>query len=79
MIRRIRQQSEAISAIDMESYGFYYAAKFTIAARPEVLCVKSAADYADQKKGDAWHKVCCFLSATLAREILLYHWGFEQP
>jgi nucleoside phosphorylase len=73
---RIKDLNEAIAAIDMESYGFYYAASYALTARPEMLCVKSVCDFADKSKDDKWHRICCYLSAQVVRDILLYRWAF---
>lgn len=59
-----------IRAIDMEAYGVYHAADHTHVRKPEFICIKTVADYADGDKGDKYHPIACFRSAEATRIIL---------
>lgn len=72
----IRQHSDNISAIDMESYGFYYAASNTRCVQPDYICIKSVCDFADEKKDDRFHKVASYLAAQTTLDLILFKWTF---
>ena len=76
IINQIRGLNESIWAIDMESYGFYHAAKFTPVAKPFYLCIKSVSDYCNGEKGDELHVACSFISATATEKVLTELWDF---
>jgi nucleoside phosphorylase len=76
VMSKIRLLSGSIKAVDMESYGFYYACRRTLVVRPDYLCIKSVADFSDGNKGDSLHTACSQLSATLASEIITRRWAF---
>ncbi|WDZ76218.1 hypothetical protein PWG15_16680 [Ensifer adhaerens] len=63
---RITSLNEDILAADMESYGFYYAAKNTNVVKPMFFCVKAVSDYCDHKKNDGIQKACNFVSSKIA-------------
>lgn len=66
-----------IRAIDMESYGFYHAAAHTHVRRPEFVCIKTVADYADGDKGDKYHPIGCARSAEATRLMLTEFMDFD--
>lgn len=70
IVDRIRSLSDDIKAIDMESYGFYHAAKNTRAAKPRFVCVKSVADWSDGTKEDSLHEACCWISSKVVLTLL---------
>lgn len=65
----IKPQHRKCLAIDMETYGVYYACKNTNSSI-DYLSVKSVSDYANEEKNDDYHKFCCFLSANYLKECL---------
>lgn len=77
VIQRIRGLSDAISAVDMESYGLYLAAHATYLKRPSAFCIKSVADYCDGNKHDGLHAACCYLSARAAFHLITQRLHFR--
>lgn len=49
---KIQSLHRKIFAVDMEAFGFYYAAQHSLEPRPEALVVKSISDMADNTKND---------------------------
>ena len=70
VIKRIVGLSDSISAVDMESYGLYLAANASYLKRPQVVCVKTVADYCDGNKHDGLHDACCYLSARTTHHLI---------
>jgi nucleoside phosphorylase/DNA-binding NarL/FixJ family response regulator len=76
VVTEIQTLHDNIGAVDMESYGFYYACEYPHAAKPEFICVKSVADDCGPDKSDRLHRSCSFSSAFIAKEILTKAWEF---
>lgn len=76
IVSGIRGLNESIWAVDMECYGFYYAAKTTRVINPQFICIKSVSDFCNGEKGDDLHEVCSDISAAAVMEILTRHWEF---
>lgn len=72
----IDNQVRDLVAIEMEVYGVYYAAKWSIAPRPKFIAIKSVCDYADTKKSDDFHEYASYTSVRvfekLAKEYFVY-------
>ncbi len=71
----IRPQHRKCVAIDMETYGVYFAATKSKASNIKFLSIKCVSDYADIEKNDDLHESCCFTSANfllkcISKEIL---------
>jgi nucleoside phosphorylase len=77
IIGQIRGLNDSIWAVDMESYGFYHAAKYTNVAKPEFLCVKAVSDYCNGEKGDDYHDSCSLFSAHACMHIIQDLWDFK--
>jgi nucleoside phosphorylase len=69
--------NEDVRAIDMESFGFYYACRNTNVVRPDFLCVKSVADYCNGEKDDTLHAACSLISARFAADLIRMHYDFS--
>ena len=76
ILHKIRSPHDKIVAVDMECYGFYKACISTPSAQPQMLCIKTVADFCDGEKHDRLHASSCYSSAIVAEEILLYRWRF---
>lgn len=76
IVNRIRMLNDDIKAIDMEAYGFYHACTNTRVIKPDFLCVKAVADYADGTKDDRYHSICSSFSARIAMDFIRSHWSF---
>nr|WP_157846222.1 hypothetical protein [Sphingomonas melonis] len=70
VVDSIKSLNDAVGGVDMESYGFYYACRYTHVAQPEFICVKSVADHCNVDKDDRLHEACCYSSAMVARDII---------
>lgn len=57
-------------AIDMETYGVYYAAKYCRNPNIEFASIKSISDVADSNKSDEFQKYCSRLTANLVHHYL---------
>lgn len=76
IIERIGGLNESIRAVDMESYGFYFACSRTMVAQPDFICIKSVADFCNGDKGDELHEACSAISAAATIEILTHYWDY---
>ncbi|MCP5381354.1 MAG: hypothetical protein H6912_03215 [Kordiimonadaceae bacterium] len=78
IISKITNLNDSIWAVDMESYGFYHAAKHTNVIKPEFICIKSVSDYCSSKKNDDLHKLCSLISSKAIEVIIKEYWEFGQ-
>lgn len=76
IVDQIAGLNEDIRAVDMESYGFYYACRNTEVVKPEFICMKSVSDFCNGEKGDHLHKACSEISAAAVVEFLCNRWDF---
>lgn len=76
----IDNQVREVIAVEMEVYGVYYAASWSIMPRPKFIAIKSVCDYADAKKNDDFHEYASYTSVKvfekLAKEYFTY--GLES-
>lgn len=70
IIKKIRNLNESIWAVDMESYGFYEAAKNTNVIKPLFMCVKAVSDFCNGDKDDDYHELCASISSKIIVEII---------
>lgn len=72
----MENQTRNVVAIEMEAYGMYYAANWSVNPKPKFLAIKSICDYADQKKDDNYHEYAAYTSVKvfekLAKEYFEY-------
>ena len=59
----IKNQHRKLKGIEMETYGFMYAAANCVKPRPVALSIKSACDYADSEKNDKYKKYAAHTSS----------------
>jgi nucleoside phosphorylase len=76
MRSQISNLNDSIRGIDMESYGFFFAASKSHVIDPEFMCLKAVVDFADGNKDDQFHRAGCQASAFLARLIIERLWSF---
>ena len=78
-VKEIQNQIRDVTAIEMEVYGVYYAAKWAIAPKPHFVAVKSVCDFADAEKDDDYHDYAAYTSAKvfqcLVEEYFIYDNG----
>lgn len=72
----LENQDRDVLGIEMEIYGVYYAASWSIEPRPKFIALKSVSDFADSDKGDTYHPYAAYTSAKafeiLAQQYLEY-------
>jgi nucleoside phosphorylase len=76
--RKAAVQTLTTHAVDMESYGFYYACLHTSVVRPDFICIKGVADHCNGEKDSKWHAPCSLLSASVTLDILRNHYDFQD-
>lgn len=74
--KQISALNEDIAAVDMESYGLYFAARFGGGPKPEVICLKAVSDFCDSRKNDDYQRAAASLSARAAYDVVTKHWDF---
>jgi nucleoside phosphorylase/CheY-like chemotaxis protein len=76
VLANIKSLNDSVGGVDMESFGFYYACKYALAAQPEFICIKAVADDCGPEKDDRLHEACSFASASVAKTICTMYWDF---
>jgi nucleoside phosphorylase len=76
IINRIQDLNENILGVDMEAFGFCYAASTTPVIKPEFLVVKAVADFCDAHKAEKDQAACSYLSANVVQELISRRWSF---
>ena len=71
----IKPQHRKCVALDMETYGVYFAIKNSTEKNIEFFSAKSVSDFADKEKNDGHHKACCYISANFVKKFILKHNG----
>ena len=69
-------QDRTVLGIEMEIYGMYYAANWALNPKPKYIAMKAVSDFANESKGDMYHKYASYTSAkvfeVLAKEYFTY-------
>lgn len=58
-------------ALDMESYGMFFASKALCESKPIAICIKSISDFADSDKGDGYQPYAAYTSASFAKYLIM--------
>ena len=66
----IKQHSRKTVGLDMESYGIFFAANYGIDKSTIPICLKSISDFADEIKGDEFHKYASYTSCEFAMYLI---------
>lgn len=69
----IKPQHRKCVALDMETYGVYFAIKNSTAKNIDFFSAKCVSDFADKEKNDGHHKVCCYISANFVKKFIIKH------
>ena len=77
VLTSIKSLNDSVGGVDMESFGFYYACRYALAAKPEFICIKAVADECGPDKDDRLHQACSFASASVAKSICTIYWDFN--
>ena len=78
-LNHIRAQHRQVAALDMETYGVYYACHQHHTKIPHFFSMKTVVDLADRKKGDDLHYYGAALSAHASLEIIGRIRKIRQP
>lgn len=78
ILERVRTLNDAIRGVDMECFGFYFAASYTHVARPEFLCIKSVSDFSNGTKDDKYHPGASFAAAAYGQLMIEKFWDFSS-
>ena len=60
----IKLQHRKLTAVEMEAYGVFAAARDCSSPKPSVMVVKAVCDFADERKNDGWQAYASFTSAN---------------
>lgn len=78
-VESIQAQNRKLTALDMEAYGVYAAARSASAPKPTAFALKSVCDFADEKKSDDWQAYAAYTSAETVRALLERHYVSIRP
>lgn len=71
-------QIRDIVGIEMEIFGVYYAARWSISPKPKFVALKSVCDFADADKDDKYHAYASFTSARVFIELAKKHFEYNS-
>lgn len=78
VIKKIQDgQIRDVIAVEMEIYGVYYAARWSVNPKPKVIALKSVCDFADSAKDDKYHNYASYTSAKVFTELAKNYFVFE--
>lgn len=66
----ILNHNRKLMALEMETYGVYYASKNATHPRPQAISIKSVCDFADSEKGDDYQRYAAYTSCSFLNLIL---------
>jgi nucleoside phosphorylase len=69
-LESIQAQHRKLTALDMEAYGVYAAARSASSPKPTAFALKAVCDFADEKKSDDWQAYAAYTSAEIIRALL---------
>ena len=69
-------QIRNVVAIEMEAYGMYYAANWSVNPKPQFFAIKSICDFADQKKNDDFHEYASYTSVKVLEKLVKEYLDF---
>jgi nucleoside phosphorylase/CheY-like chemotaxis protein len=72
-VKSIVEQQRKVLGVEMEIYGFYYAAEHSCSPKPKYFSLKSVCDFANKEKSDDLQRYCSYMSAGVLKELVLRH------
>lgn len=73
IVKSIVEQHRETIGVEMEAYGFAYAASVSRDTPPITMIIKSVCDFANPDKNDNWQNYAAYTSAMLAYKIIENH------
>jgi len=70
-VQNIVQQHRETIGVEMEAYGFAYAASIADYKPPKSIIIKSVCDFANPDKNDNWQAYAAYTSAQMAYKVLI--------
>lgn len=64
------ERNRKLIGLEMETFGFYFAAKYSLRPRPLFCSLKAVCDFADESKGDDMQGFSSFFSAQYLGEVI---------
>lgn len=72
------RQIRDVVGIEMEIFGVYYAARWSISPKPKYLALKAVCDYADERKNDVYHKYASYTSARVFLHLAKDYFEYDK-
>ena len=72
-VKTIVEQQRKVLGIEMEIYGFYYAAENSCEPKPKYFALKSVCDFANESKNDDLQRYCSYMSAGVLEQLVIRH------
>jgi adenosylhomocysteine nucleosidase len=69
-LKHIEKQHRKFAALDMETFGLYFAAHEAVSVPEHFFSIKCVVDFADGNKGDVLHPYGCVVSARAAEKLI---------
>lgn len=79
VVADVKGHARKLLAIEMETYGVFFAAQNCCKPRPAALAIKSIVDFADDNKNDSAQEYAAFTSAQYLWRFALDHLGHPTP
>lgn len=70
-------QIRDIVGVEMEIFGVYYAARWSVAPKPDFIALKSVCDFADEDKNDDYHSYASYTSAKVFLELAKNYFEYD--
>ena len=77
-VKLIQDQIRDVIAIEMEIFGVYYAARWSVSPQPKYIAIKSICDFADQDKDDDFHHYASFTSAKIFEKLAKEYFTYDN-
>jgi len=72
VVEEVQLQARKLLGIEMEAYGFMFAARDFTRPRPDALVLKSVCDFADDQKDDSFQEYAAYTSVEALKGVLLH-------
>lgn len=77
-VKEIQNQIRDVIAIEMEIFGVYYAARWSINPKPKFIAIKSICDFADEKKTNDFHCYASYVSAKILEKLAKEYFKYDD-
>ena len=78
IIKKIQDgQIRDVVGIEMEIFGVYYAARWSVSPKPKYVALKAVCDYANADKDDKYHPYASYTSAKIFVELAKKYFEYD--